>query len=110
MYINGFSFSEKEPNIGVCVDCNIYMCNNVNDDGLMYRKERAILEADRDKFVQVSKVSQEKCVELEQKVNFYSNSHEHMTSRLQKLEDDDKTRSARVHFSIISFFYLFYAP
>jgi hypothetical protein len=54
------------------------------------------LETERDKLSQVSKVAQEKCVELEQRVHFYSSSHEQMTTRLQKLEEDDKSRSARV--------------
>lgn len=60
------------------------------------RKERVMLTADRDKHAQVSKASQEKCVELEQRVQFYSNSMSTMTDRFHKMEDDDKTRSARV--------------
>lgn len=62
-----------------------------------FRKERAILEGERDKCAHVGKAAQEKCVELEQRVHFYSSSHEQMTTRLQKLEEDDKNRSARVH-------------
>jgi hypothetical protein len=61
------------------------------------RKERAILEGERDKFSNIAKVSQEKSVELENRIHFYSSSHEQMTTRLSKLEEDDKNRSARVH-------------
>lgn len=61
-----------------------------------FRKERTVLESEKEKIGQEKSASAKKATELEQRVQFYQNSHEQMTKRLHKLEFDDKARSDRV--------------
>jgi len=61
------------------------------------RKEKTILETENQKLKHLHHMSSQNCANLEHKVNFYASSHEEMTSRLHKLEDDDKARSEKVN-------------
>lgn len=63
---------------------------------IIYRKERTVLDNEREKFAQANDVALKKNSELEQRVQFYQTSHDQMTNRLHKLELDDKARSDRV--------------
>jgi len=60
------------------------------------RSDRKSLEQDRSNLLLASKKAQVKCAELENKVHFLTSTHQQMTNRLHKLEEEDKARSDRV--------------
>ncbi|CAL8110720.1 unnamed protein product [Orchesella dallaii] len=81
-------------------ECKV-LTDKLEDTHRNYKKERAVLDKERSKLAQANDVAHNKCSELEQRVQFYQTSHDQMTSRLQKLEQDDKARSDRI-FQLLS--------
>ncbi|CAG7728231.1 unnamed protein product [Allacma fusca] len=72
------------------------LTGKLDETSKLQKRERTLIEREKDKVIMTNKIIMEKNNDLEKRVKFYASSHEQMTARLKKMEEDDKTRSERI--------------